>query len=113
MSLSEEVQHLYSEPGIGATYINTYGELNIKNLVEKYRSLNESEMQEMLAIVIDFSKSFDLSASYLSVGVLHALGQDSAVEEAYQWEQKQDNPLNFTHHYDIGKSLADYYTKTP
>ncbi len=111
MSLSEEILHLYSEPGIGATYINTYGELNIKNLVEKYRSLNESEMKEMLAIVIDFSKSFDLSASYLSVGVLHALGQNSAVEEAYQWAKKQDDPSHFMHHYEIGKSLADYYTK--
>jgi len=109
MSLAEEIQHLYSEPGIGATYVNTYGELNLKNLVEKYRSLSEQDMQEMLDILVEFSKSFDLSASYISVGVLHALGQASAVEDAYEWAQKQDDPNLFIHHYDIGKSIAEYY----
>ena len=39
-TLKEDVLHLYREPSIGATYTNTYGEENIRNLVGKYRSLS-------------------------------------------------------------------------
>ena len=50
-SLEEEVLHLYQNPMIGASYTNTYGEENIRNLVGKYRSLNEPSMQEMLEML--------------------------------------------------------------
>ena len=32
-SLEEDILHLYQEPAIGASYTNTYGEENIRNLV--------------------------------------------------------------------------------
>ena len=38
-SLEEEILKLYREPGIGASYQNTYGEMNISNLIGKYRQL--------------------------------------------------------------------------
>lgn len=51
-SLEEEILHLYQEPGIGASYTNTYGEENIQNLVGKYHSLDEQE--EMMELLIRF-----------------------------------------------------------
>ena len=50
-SLEEEILHLYQEPGIGASYTNTYGEENIQRLVGKYRSLKDEPMKEMLELV--------------------------------------------------------------
>ena len=38
--MEEEILHLYQEPAIGASYTNTYGEENIRNLLDKYRSLD-------------------------------------------------------------------------
>ena len=47
ISLKEEISSLYNEPIIGASYSNTYGEENIKNLVEKYKILEGSEVKTM------------------------------------------------------------------
>ena len=101
---------LYRLPNIGATYTNTYGEENIKNLVEKYRGLDEKEMLIMRDLVVSYSKSSDLATSFVSVGVLHALGMSREVEAAYQWAQEHEDKDRFIHHFDIGKSLADYFT---
>ncbi len=108
-TLAEEIELLYAEPGIGATYTNTYGELNLQNLVAKYQTLAPHEMKEMLAIVESYSLSFDLTASFISVSVLHALGETESVDRAYQWAQKQADPGMFIQHFDIGKSLAEYF----
>ena len=51
-TLQEDILNLYRLPNIGATYTNTYGEENIKNLVEKYRGLDEEEMLVMRDLVI-------------------------------------------------------------
>ena len=107
--LEEEILRLYREPIIGANYTNTYGEENLVNLVEKYRSLNTEQMDFMENLVVTFSQSQDLASSYVSVGVLHALGMDGQVEAAYQWAQSQEDSQSITSHFDIGKSLADHF----
>ena len=110
MTLEEDVLDLYRSPIIGASYNNTFGEENIKKLVEKYRSLDEGKMRVMQNLVVSFSKSPDLATSFVSVGVLHALGMSDEVEEAYLWAKELDDKEKFIHHFDIGKSLADYFT---
>ena len=109
-SLQEDVLDLYRLPNIGATYTNTFGEENIKNLVKKYRSLDEDKMQIMRDLITSYSKSPDLATSFVSVGVLHALGMSREVEEAYHWAQGLDDKEQFIHHFEIGKSLAEYFT---
>lgn len=109
-TLKEDILGLYSVPIIGASYINTFGEENIKNLVDKYRSLDEENMQIMLDLIVDHSKSLDLATSFVSVSVLHALGMSKEVKEAYQWAQGLDDKEKFFHHFEIGKSLAEYFT---
>ena len=108
-SLEEDILHLYQEPAIGASYTNTYGEENIRNLVGKYRSLNETSMQKMLEMLIRFSQSSDLATCFISVGVLHALGKNEDVQEAYRWSETQEDPARIISHFDIGKSVADYF----
>ncbi len=109
-SLTDQVLALYQEPAIGSSYSNTYGEENIRTLVEKYRALDESGMVCMLDMVVDFSQSPDLASSFISVGVLHALGKNQEVEQAYQWAKTQEEASSFISHFDIGKSLADHFT---
>ncbi|MCH8156755.1 MAG: hypothetical protein IID18_03215 [Nitrospinae bacterium] len=109
--LEEDVLHLYSEPNIGATYSNTYGEENIRNLVEKYRGLRDEDMRQMRDLVVAYSKSPDLATSFVSVGVLHALGMDREVEEAYRWAEGLEEAERFTRHFDIGKSVAEYFAQ--
>ena len=109
-TITEDVLDLYRLPIIGATYTNTFGEENIKNLVKKYRSLDEEKMQIMRDLITSYSKSPDLATSFVSVGVLHALGMSREVEDAYQWAQGLDDKEKFIHHFDIGKSLAEYFT---
>jgi hypothetical protein len=105
--LEEEILHLYQEPGIGASYTNTYGEENIQNLVGKYRNL--SEQDAMMDMLIRFSQSTDLATCFISVGVLHALGRVEDVEEAYRWAKTQEDSARIINHFDIGKSVADYF----
>ncbi len=81
--MKEEILLLYQEPAIGASYTNTYGEENIRNLLSKYRSLDNEGMQQMMKMVVEFSQSTDLATSFVSVGVLHALGENEVVAEAY------------------------------
>jgi hypothetical protein len=107
--LEEDILRLYREPIVGANYNNTYGEENLVNLVNKYRSLSPEEMKFMQELVTGYSQSPDLASSYVSVGVLHALGFSQQVEAAYAWAQSQDNSGQFTSHFDIGKSLADHF----
>ena len=109
-TLEEDVLSLYRSPIIGATYNNTYGEENIKSLVEKCRGLDEEKMRMMQSLITSYSKSPDLATSFVSVGVLHALGMSREVEDAYQWAQGLDDKEKFIHHFDIGKSLAEYFT---
>ena len=109
-TLNEDVLNLYREPSVGATYTNTYGEENIRNLVEKYRSLSDGGMREMRNLVVAYSKSPDLTASFISVGVLHALGMSEEVKEAYRWAEGLGEAERFTHHFDIGKSVAEHFT---
>ena len=45
--LEEEILELYRSPIIGASYNNTYGEENIKSLVEKFSVLDEQKSQIM------------------------------------------------------------------
>lgn len=112
-NLEEEVLRLYREPIIGASYANTYGEENIQNLVEKYRSLDPKQMETMRGILTEYSQSMDLGTSYVSVGTLHALGMKDEVEAAYAWAGKlEESSKTFTHHFDVGKSLADYFFGT-
>nr|MCS5624012.1 hypothetical protein [Candidatus Neomarinimicrobiota bacterium] len=61
-------------------------------------------------LIVSYSKSPDLAASFVSVGVLHALGMSNEVEEAYLWAKELDDKEKFIHHFDIGKSLAEYFT---
>ena len=110
MLLEEEVLELYRSPVIGATYNNTFGEENIKKLVEKCRGLGEQKKRAMQALIVSCSKSPDLATSFVSVAVLHALGMRREVEDAYQWAQDLDDKEKFIHHFDIGKSLAEYFT---
>ena len=109
-TLEEEVLELYRSPIIGASYNNTFGEENIQSLVEKCRNLDEKKMRIMRGLVVSYSKSPDLATSFVSVGVLHALGMSREVEDAYQWAQSLDDKEKFIHHFDIGKSLAEYFT---
>ena len=108
-TLNEDVLNLYREPSIGATYTNTYGEENIRNLVKKYRSLGDGGMREMRDLVVTYSRSSDLTTSFISVGVLHALGMSEEVKEAYCWADGLDEAERFTHHFDIGKSVAEHF----
>jgi hypothetical protein len=107
--LEEDILRLYREPIVGANYTNTYGEENLVNLVNKYRGLVPEEMEFMRELVAGYSQSPDLASSYVSVGVLHALGFNEQVDEAYAWAQSQDNSGQITSHFDIGKSLADHF----
>ena len=108
--LEEEILRLYREPIIGASYSNTFGEDNIKNLVNMYRKLEEEKMVIMQTFLVSFSKSSDLATSFVSVGVLHALDMKKELDDAYQWAQGLDDKERFLHHFDIGKSLAEYFT---
>ena len=110
--LEEEVLRLYREPIVGANYSNTYGEENLVNLVSKYKSLSAEDMEFMKGLVAGYSQSEDLACSFVSVGVLHALGMNEQVQRAYQWAAAQDNPQNITSHFDIGKSLAEHFLKS-
>tara|TARA_Y100001936_G_scaffold170022_1_gene166274 strand:- start:191 stop:523 length:333 start_codon:yes stop_codon:yes gene_type:complete len=108
--MKEEILHLYQEPAIGASYTNTYGEENIRNLLNKYRSLDSEGMRKMIKMVVDFSQSTDLATSFVSVGVLHALGESEVVSEAYRWANTQEDSQRIISHFDIGKSIADYFS---
>ena len=108
--LEEEILRLYREPIIGASYSNTFGEDNIKNLVNMYRKLEVEKMVIMRTFLVSFSKSSDLATSFVSVGVLHALDMKKELGDAYQWAQGLDDKERFLHHFDIGKSLAEYFT---
>ena len=107
--LEEEILRLYREPIIGASYNNTFGEENIKNLANMYGELKEEKMIIMRTFLVSFSKSSDLATSFVSVGVLHALGMKKELDDAYQWAQGLDDKERFLHHFDIGKSLAEYF----
>jgi len=107
--LEEDILRLYREPIVGANYTNSYGEENLVNLVNKYRSLAPEETQFMQELVAGYSQSPDLASSYVSVGVLHALGFNEHVDKAYAWAASQDNSGQITSHFDIGKSLADHF----
>ena len=108
--MEDEILHLYQEPAIGASYTNTYGEENICNLLTKYRNLDKEGMQQMMKIVVNFSQSNDLATSFVSVGVLHALGQNEGVAEAYSWANTQEDAERIISHFEIGKSVADYFS---
>ena len=84
-------------------------EENIQSLVEKCRNLDEKKMRIMQVLVVSYSKSPDLATSFVSVGVLHALGMSKDVEKAYLWAKGLDESETFIHHFDIGKSLAEYF----
>lgn len=107
--LEEDILRLYREPIVGANYTNTYGEENLVNLVNKYRSLSPEDMEFMRELLAGYSQSPDLASSYVSVGVLHALGFGRQVEEAYAWAQSQENSGQIASHFDIGKSLAEHF----
>jgi len=109
MSLEDEISELYEEPGIGASNINTYGEENIRSLLEKYNGLNDSDSETMLNLVKSFSLSEDLGSSFVSVAVLHALGKSEDVEEAENAAKKRSDSDLFLNHFEIGKSIADYF----
>jgi len=108
--LESEILRLYQEPGIGASYQNTYGEVNIQTLVGKYRSLPPAERERMLEMVIGFSTSPDLAASFVSVGVLHALGKTCEVDQAYRWAENQQDGRSIASHFDIGVSIAQHFS---
>ena len=108
--MEEAILHLYQEPGIGASYTNTYGEENIRNLLNMYYSLDHAGMQQMIKMVLNFSQSTDLATSFVSVGVLHALGQNEGVAEAYRWANTQEDAQRIISHFEIGKSVADYFS---
>ena len=108
--MEEEILHLYQEPAIGASYTNTYGEENIRNLLSKYRSLDNVGMKQMMKMVVNFSQSTDLATSFISVGILHALGENEGVAEAYRWANTQEDAQRIINHFDIGKSVADYFS---
>ena len=110
ITLEEVILDLYRAPIIGASYNNTFGEENIKSLVKKFRSLDKEKMQIMQNLVVSYSKSPDLATSFVSVAVLHALGMSKEVEEAYLWAKGLDENEKFIQHFDIGKSLAEYFT---
>ena len=105
-AIEEEIARLYAEPIIGASYTNIYGEENIKSLVGKYRNLNAAGMSIMLEMVKGYSQSPDLAASFVSVAVLHAIGMNGEVEQAYRWAQARENCGVYISHFDIGTSIA-------
>lgn len=105
--LKESVLLLYREPALGG--MNAYGEVNLKNLVKKYRGLDAEGMRTMMELLVTFSKSEDLASSYISVGVLHALGMKDQVAEAYEWIKNKVDSGVFASHFDIGISLADHF----
>ena len=107
-NLEEEISALYEEPGIGASNINTYGEENIRSLLEKYKELNENDSEAMFNMLKDYSLSEDLASSFVSVAVLHALGKSQAVEEAFNLARTRSDADLFINHFEIGKSIADY-----
>ncbi len=109
MSLEDEVSELYEEPGIGASNINTYGEENIRSLLEKYKGLDQSDSEVMLKMIQEFSLSEDLASSFVSVAVLHALGKSEDVQKAENMAKKRNDPDLFLNHFEIGKSIADYF----
>ena len=84
--------------------------LHIRNLLNKYRSLDSEGMRKMIKMVVDFSQSTDLATSFVSVGVLHALGENEVVAKAYQWADTQKDSQRIISHFDIGKSIADYFS---
>ena len=45
----------------------------------------------MQGLIVSYSKSPDLATSFVSVGVLHALGMSDEVEEAYLWAKELDD----------------------
>lgn len=106
--IEEEVARLYVEPIIGASYANTYGEENIKSLVGKYRNLNAAGMSVMREMVTGYSQSADLASSFVSVAVLHALGMNGEVEQAYRWAQAREDCGIYISHFDIGKSITEH-----
>jgi hypothetical protein len=108
--MEDEILHLYQEPAIGASYTNTYGEENIRNLLNKYHSLDNEGRQQMMKMVVNFSQSNDLATSFVSVGVLHALRQNEGVAEAYRWANTQEDAERIISHFEIGKSVADYFS---
>ena len=108
--MEEEILRLYQEPGIGASYTNTYGEENIRNLLNMYHSLDDAGMQQMIKMVLNFSQSTDLATSFVSVGVLHALEQNEGVAEAYRWANTQEDDQRIISHFEIGKTVADYFS---
>ena len=108
--MEEEILHLYQEPSIGSSYMNTYGEENIRNLLGKYHSLDEAGMEKMVKMVLNFSQSTDLATSFVSVGVLHALGLKEGVAEAYRWAKTQEDAERIISHFEIGKSVANYFS---
>jgi len=110
-ALEGEILQLYQVPGIGANYLNTYGEVNIQALVDKYRSLAPDGMERMLELVVGFSTSPDLASSFVSVGVLHALGREREVEEAYRWAEGREDGPTIISHFDIGISIARHFTR--
>ena len=111
-SLDEEILHLYHLPAIGSGYSNMYGEENIVNMVEKYRGLNDSGKARMQEMVVGFSESMDLSSSLVSVAVLHALGMEQAVHNAYRLADDRDDAQSIKHHFDIGISIADHFIRS-
>lgn len=110
-SLDDEILHLYQEPAIGSGYSNMYGEENIVRLVEKYHRLNGVSKAKMRDLVVGFSESMDLSSSLVSVAVLHALGMEQAVQNAYRLAEKRDDAQSIKHHFDIGISLAEHFIR--
>ena len=108
-SLHEEILHLFQEPAIGSGYANMYGEENIVKLVEKFRGLEDSAKVRMREWVVGFSESEDLSTSFVSVAVLHALGMQDDVQNAYRLAESRDDATSIKHHFDIGISIADHF----
>ena len=90
--------------------VEQYGEENIRNLINMYHSLDDAGMQQMMKMVVNFSQSTDLATSFVSVGVLHALGENEGVAEAYRWANTQEDAQRIISHFDIGKSVADYFS---
>ena len=78
--------------------------------IKKYHSLDAIGMEKMMEMVLNFSQSTDLATSFVSVGVLHALGQTEGVAEAYRWANTQEDAQRIISHFDIGKSVADYFS---
>jgi len=63
-------------------------------------------------MVVGFSESMDLSSSLVSVAVLHALGMEQAVHNAYRLAEDRDDAQSIKHHFDIGISIADHFIRS-